>query len=770
MKRKVAIVGGGMAGLAAAFDLTRTKALQDHFDVTIYQLGWRLGGKAASGRLPDSRIIEHGLHVWFGCYENAFELVRATYKEWHPKPNQAITKLEQAFEPQRLTVVGSGARAAFFGLYWPKMDGRPGEGGPRLTLWPCVTQLLCVIEAQYRQLKPPPIFDPPALTIPDDIVVLLAEANVHIDGDLTRGPQRTFALQVNFENSLTASVDWGASFTQNPRLRTDKQQRGFVRYLRLISAHLWNDARFKAQTNGLFLQQLIDVGTALVKGVIIEMALGGASIAELDALDFREWLCGAGAHRDSVYGSSIVQSLYDTAFEYCGGDKRRPSFGAGCAAQTSMRLFGGYRDAFAYETVAGLGEVAVVPIYRVLRERGVNFQFFHKLTRVELNEARDGVAQIHFDRQVDLCVETYEPTIEPKAEFRNLEHWPECPQWDQIENGAAFMGLDLESYWCTQKTGEVKLSQGQHFDKVLLAVPVGSFKPLNDKWGPCAELIEANRRFKKMTDAASLVPTISVQAWCTPSLREMGWPPNGLPSQGMTDFPTSTGPTPLNIWADRTVVLNSEYWLDRPPPGSLQYLCDVLETSLYKEPPKRSGVPAAAKRAAHELAVGWFENSSRVLWPLASPNSMFDWNVLYDPQGRTGKDRLDYQIVKANIDPWACCTGSPAGSTRWRLGTDRSGFDHLLLAGSWIDTGFNIESIETAVMSGKQAARAIIGAGAVIDGEDFLHFDRGIGGWIREMVLGAEAAAETLLGSALGTGGPYARRASFRRRERGARK
>ena len=761
MKRRVAIVGGGMAGLAAAFDLTRTKALQEHFDVTIYQLGWRLGGKAASGRLPDSRIVEHGLHVWFGCYENAFELVRAAYKEWRPKPDQAITRLEQAFEPQRLTVVGSGARGVFSGVYWPKMDGLPGEGGPRLTLWPCVTQLLRVIEAQYCRHKPPN-FDPPVVAIPHDIAVLLVEADVRIEADLTRRPQHAFSLR--FEKSLIAGGDWAASLTQNPGLRNDRQQRGFVRYLRLISAYLWNDAELKALTNGLFLQQLIDVGTALVKGVIIEMALGGASIAELDALDFREWLCGAGAQREAVYGSSIVQSLYDTAFEYCGGDKRRPSFGAGCAAQTSMRLFGGYRDAFAYEPVAGLGEIAVVPIYRVLRERGVNFQFFHKLTRVELNEARDGVAQIHFDRQVDLCVEAYEPTIEPKAEFRNLEHWPECPRWDQIENGAALKGLDLESYWCNQKTGEVELRQGQDFDEVVLAVPVGAFKPLNDTPGPCAELIDASRRFKKMTDAASLVPTISVQAWCTPSLGKLGWPPQGLPRQDMTDFPTSTGPTPLNIWADRTVVLNHEYWPDRRPPGSLQYLCDTLETSLYKEPPDRPGVPEEAKCRAHRLAVDWFENGSRVFWPLASPNDTFDWNVLYDPEGRTGKDRLDYQVVKANIDPWACCTGSPAGSTRWRLATDRSGFDHLFLAGSWIDTGFNIESIETAVVSGKQAARALIGAGAVIDGEDFLHFDSGLGGWIRELVLGAEAVAETVLGSALGTGGPYARRDSFWRR------
>ena len=154
MKRKVVIIGGGMAGLAAAFDLTRTKALRDQFDVTIYQLGWRLGGKAASGRLPDGRIVEHGLHVWFGCYENSFELVRAAYGEWIPHKNQAVTEWEQAFETQRFTVIGSGDLAEFAGISWPEAGGSPGDGGEPLAFWPCVTWLLRVIQKQYDRLKP----------------------------------------------------------------------------------------------------------------------------------------------------------------------------------------------------------------------------------------------------------------------------------------------------------------------------------------------------------------------------------------------------------------------------------------------------------------------------------------------------------------------------------------------------------------------------------------------------------------------------------------
>jgi uncharacterized protein with NAD-binding domain and iron-sulfur cluster len=224
MKRKIAIVGGGMAGLAAAFDLTRTKALQEQFDVTIYQLGWRLGGKAASGRLPDGRIVEHGLHVWFGCYENAFELVRAAYSEWYPKTDQAITKPDQAFEAQSFTVLGSGARAVFSGIRWPKMEGQPGDGESRLALWPCITQLLQVIKAQYQEFKPTHFFMP-ALAIPANIAVLLAEANVHIDAALTSGPEHARALDVQFEQGLAATQDWAASLSENPRLRSERQQR-----------------------------------------------------------------------------------------------------------------------------------------------------------------------------------------------------------------------------------------------------------------------------------------------------------------------------------------------------------------------------------------------------------------------------------------------------------------------------------------------------------------------------------------------------------------
>jgi hypothetical protein len=158
---------------------------------------------------------------------------------------------------------------------------------------------------------------------------------------------------------------------------------------------------------------------------------------------------------------------------------------------------------------------------------------------------------------------------------------------------------------------------------------------------------------------------------------------------------------------------------------------------------------------------------SRILWPLTSRDANFNWNVLFDPEEREGECRIDYQVVKANVDPSTCCAGSPAGSTQWRLRTDRSGFGHLFLAGAWIDTGFNTECIEAAVMSGKQAARAIAGTGSEIVGENFLHFERGLGALIESLLEDAAALTEAMLSFALrGPEAEVSRRVSRTRQQR----
>ena len=101
-KGRIVILGGGMAGLSAAWRLSEP-GWRDRFEsITVYQRGWRLGGKGASSRGRHGRIEEHGLHIWLGSYENAFGLLRDCYTEIDratTDPDAPIRSWDQALIP-----------------------------------------------------------------------------------------------------------------------------------------------------------------------------------------------------------------------------------------------------------------------------------------------------------------------------------------------------------------------------------------------------------------------------------------------------------------------------------------------------------------------------------------------------------------------------------------------------------------------------------------------------------------------------------------------
>jgi uncharacterized protein with NAD-binding domain and iron-sulfur cluster len=709
-KRKIAIVGGGVAGLTTAFELTRTEALRERYDVSVYQLGWRLGGKAASSRDSCARIIEHGLHVWFGCYENAFKILDEAYHAWAPQPGQAIKSIYEAFLPQKTTEIGSGDRPQFVEMSWDRRPGHAGIGEPNLDFWSCVAQLQSVIKSLFQLARGVP---------------------APVSRNLSR-----FAL---VDSQLDEAVKRAQELT-NPALRTNAKIRSYVAHIRGIANSLVIAGDDPDDPGSVFRTEMIDVGTAIIKGLIFDVALGGLTIAELDQMEFRDWLCENGAHRSSVYGSFVVRALYDSMLQYVGGDPRQPSYGAGTAAQVVLRLYGSYRGEFVYELAAGMGEVVVAPIYGALVKQNVQFKFFHKLTGIGLNAQKDGVATLTFDEQVRTKNGGYRPTKPPCPETGWLEYWPNEPDWDQIDLSCPLACEELESYWCQQKVGECTLRQGDHFDDVVLAIPVTAFMRLNpDDDGPCAELIAASPRFRRMTQTASPVPSLGFQAWMTKATEDLG---------GVKGAQLSTGPRPLNIWADRTPELNYQSWTSEAP-KSMHFLCDVLETDLFRKSANTPNVMKTANERARKAVLFWLLNEAAVLWPKVGSGASFDWSLLFDPANGSGEERLDGQIIKANVSPTDCCAGSPAGSTRWRLQTDRSGFRHLFLTGSWIDTGFNTECIEVAVMSGRQAARAITGEACIIPGERFPDFPPNLLTTLieiaEETIEVAEALAETIL-------------------------
>ena len=103
-----------------------------------------------------------------------------------------------------------------------------------------------------------------------------------------------------------------------------------------------------------------------------------------------------------------------------------------------------------------MGEVVIAPIYRVLRQRGVNFAFFHKLTGIGLNETKDGVARLTFDRQVHLNNGTYEPTVSPSKASGYLEYWPNEPDWSQIDLSEQLKCRDLSPTRASRRSANAR--------------------------------------------------------------------------------------------------------------------------------------------------------------------------------------------------------------------------------------------------------------------------------------------------------------------------
>ena len=134
---RVAILGGGLGALSTAFQLTSSPDWREKYDVTVYQQGWRLGGKCASGRDPrpgyGSRIYEHGLHLFGGFYDYSFSLLRRCYDELgrpegHPnrRYRDAFVGLDQITLMDRVATRDGFVFEPWY-INFEKMPGEPGE-------------------------------------------------------------------------------------------------------------------------------------------------------------------------------------------------------------------------------------------------------------------------------------------------------------------------------------------------------------------------------------------------------------------------------------------------------------------------------------------------------------------------------------------------------------------------------------------------------------------------------------------------------------------
>ncbi len=693
-KKRIVILGGGVGALTAAFGLTENPNWQDQYDIAVYQLGWRLGGKGASGRnaAAEQRIEEHGLHVWGGFYENAFSVMRACYAELHRPPGAPLATWDEAFKPHRLVTFEESIGSQW--LNWNNdfisTSGTPGDGSPMPSLWDCLLRILVWLLQTISNPDMAPLLAgeqlSPSQETPGWLMELLKEPNV--SGASAAETAVRAALHVARSSTLALA-------------ESGEDQRRIAYLLELFRLHLMQaKARAMEQDNLRRFWLLLDIFSAEVKGALQDgVLIHGFNC--IDGVDYAAWLKSHGADPQSVE-SGVVRGVYDFIFAYHQGDPAQPALGAGTALRCVLRLIGWYKGAIFWKMQAGMGDTVFGPLYLVLKNRGVQFHFFSRVRALHLSPDGRSISGISLERQATVKQGDYSPLID----VLGLPCWPADPLYDQLVEGEALKseGIDLESAWTPWKNvGKLELQQGTDFDLVILATSIG---PLADI---TSELRQASPVWNAMLQNVATVQTQALQLWMLPDLAALGW---------------TAGPTiltayghPLETWADMSQVLDREQWPPGTQPRSLAYFCGVLKDPPVIPPYSDHGFPAREHEEVKQECLQWLQTYIAHLWPASMQTGNFNWDLLADPSGGQGPSRFDSQCWRANIDPSARYVLSLPGSLQYRLTAGGSGFSNLYLAGDWLLNGLNFGCVESATMGGLQASRAICGYPKVIVGE-----------------------------------------------------
>jgi len=716
---QVAIVGGGCGGITAAFELTRPEH-QGKYEVTVYQLGWRLGGKGASGRGPSARIEEHGLHIWMGAYENAFRLMRECYEELGRPTDHRFSSWRDAFQPDPyVAVADKNPRGEW--LKWiarfPEMPGLPGDpltqsnpftltGYMRRTAILIRTLLLAVQERETvrRQARPPDGQGANGQRANGEDGRVTEPTLVQLFADLNRllrmGQLTTLATLIE-AITLLESV-----FQYYPGYQLEAVQRFLAAFATNARTQL---ALLIEQDDEIRrVWEIVDLTLAIMRGVLKHGLLTDPrGLDAIDEYECREWLRLNGASEASL-NSAIMQGLYDLAFAYEDGNFDKPCLAAGQAIRGAFRMFFTYRGALFWKMNSGMGDIVFAPFYEVLKNRGVKFEFFHRLENVRLAgpEVIAGgetphVTALQFDVQ---ALVSGGGEYQPLIDVDGVPCWPAAPDLAQLEPAEDFaLGeVNFESFWDRSKVAERTLHVGEDFDMVVLAVGLGAVPHV------APELVARDTRWRDMVEKVKTVATQAFQLWLNEDVEQLGWRDVPVNLSGFV--------RPFDTWADMRQLIPEENW--GPELKSIAYFCSALPTR--GESPSREDVdyPLQAREEVRRNAVRFLKRHMGVLWPDAVRQSEdgetdFRWELLLDgraPEERpvqVGEERFDTQFWTANVNPSDRYVLCPPGTSRYRISPLDMTYDNLTVAGDWTACGFTEGCVEAAVISGRLAAHAI---------------------------------------------------------------
>lgn len=717
-KQKIAVLGGGVSAMTAVYAITSLPDWKSRYDITLYQMGWRLGGKGASGRnaAMGQRIEEHGLHIWFGFYENAFKVMQDCYAELDRPTGAPLRTWEEAFHPQSFVLVDEfiNDKWEIWPFDFPLKPGVPGDGEESPSLWNVTQTLYAWVKQEIEKIVE-------EITGLDTYRPQKVSSDAGFTGLLNRFADRIQRpiehLASNGLSLLSQLSEW--TTLDDKLLQADDNELVIDTLIKLKG---WIEKLVEEfiEDNAILRRLYIaaDLGLTVLKGMFEDQVFT-QGFSAINDIEFRAWLTRHGANPLITVNSAPVRALYDLVFAYEDGDINRPNIEAGTCLSGALRILFCYKGGIMWKMQAGMGDVVFTPLYEVLKARGVNFEFFHKVVDIEpdtIDPSR--VGKIRLCQQVSLLDTEYNPLIDVKG----LPCWPSEPDYSQIEPTQAQLlksaSINLESSWTDWPSvyekafgnplPEITLNVNVDFDLVIFGLSVASV-PIT-----CSKLLEKSAPLRDTVAHVKTVVTQAYQLWLNEDLNTLGW--RIFPDSG--EEPVLTSFTePLDTWASMGQLLCREDWpADKAQPKSLAYFCGVQ--AIYDFPPFNDhNFPEQCRTKVRAAAVDQLNQSIYWLWPNTKTSNGFQWESLYAPNTLQGEQRFDAQYWRSNIDPSERYVLSVTNSTKFRLATDATGFSNLFVTGDWIKNGINAGCVEGAVQSGLQTSRAICGYPKMIKGE-----------------------------------------------------
>ncbi|MGJ8682464.1 NAD(P)-binding protein [Paraglaciecola sp.] len=735
-KNKIAILGGGVSAMTAACYLTEKSDWQTKYDITVYQMGWRLGGKGASGRNAEygQRIEEHGLHVWFGAYVNSFKTMQKVYTDLNRPADMPLATFDEAFKPHSFIALQEFIKDNWetWGLEFPTIPGNPADGDLDPSFWDLIQliyywlkefsgQLITVRKKHVSTLKskekvkPKKKHDSWWSHIVHEVQEEVDDLKEEIEewGDDIQSAYRTISSFVGKVTHHDRKIDDPDTIKQHT-----KHQHALSGFIEWIKEWLEEEFEELLDDNDEIRRLFIgaDLAITSIKGIIADDVYHNG-FGYLNQWDFKEWLTLHGANEKYTVNSAPIRGFYDLVFGYEGGDFSKPNLEAGVSLLAMLRIALCYKGGIMWKMQAGMGDVIFSPIYELLKKRGVKFEYFHKVDELIPNLAGTKIEKIRVTKQVDLKQKEYQPFVNVDG----LPCWPSTPNYNEIVDEQAQLlqshNINLESMWTDwpnvyekhfhrplpQKT----LTLGNDFDTVIFGISVGGLDHI------CPQLLTLDAKLQACSQHIKTVATQAFQVWTDIDYSDLGF--DYIPENN--EQPILSGfVEPYDTWAAMNQLLCREAWPAGIKPQNVAYFCSA-QTITDFPPASDHNFPKETTQQAKDNAISYLKNDVYNLWPKVASKGDFNWAVLTDQSNQQGEERFNSQYWRSNVDPSERYVLSVKNSSQYRLNSNETQFTNFYITGDWINTGVNAGCVEAATMAGMETSRAISGYPENINGE-----------------------------------------------------